>query len=91
MDAVIILTFLVGVYFVYEYLKLNKKIPQRSTEPMHSVLAKKTQELETARQVQLLLNSQEFQNYQENKSRLVQSEHEKEDNFEDETDILREL
>jgi len=47
MDAVIVLTFLVGVYFVYEYLKLNKKIPQRSTEPLNSALAQRKLKLET--------------------------------------------
>lgn len=91
MDAVIVLTFIVGVYFVFEYLKLNKKIPQRSSKLIPATQAQKKQSDETTLQVDLLMNSKQFQDYLENKSKLIESDYEKGNGLENETDILREL
>ena len=46
---------------------------------------------ETVRQIELLINSQQFQDYQENKSKFIESDFEKENFLENETDIMREI
>lgn len=89
MDVVIILTFIVCVYFVFEYFRLNTKIPQRSTKLISATEAQIKKNDETARQVGLLLNSQQFQEYKEKKSRSLGSG--KENVSENETDIMKEL
>lgn len=91
MDAAIVLTLIAGVYFVYEYVRVNKRMPQRSLKLISVTQAQTKRHDETVRQIELLINSQQFQDYQENKSKFIESDFEKENFLENETDIMREI
>lgn len=67
MDIVVTLTIISGIYFAFRYFRATEKIPKRSLEVVPPNKAREKVAEETARQIELLMKSKEFQDFQARK------------------------